>query len=133
MKKNIYIIPLLLLCTLMACCANGRERATPPQQTVNEKSNSITKDDSVAAINTALDIISKLEEVANLEKRYKINGKKAIILEMCPNKDFNYFWIQVGVSTTYRFEPIYNFYVAPKTYTVYFYNPQNDSIQSLTT
>ena len=131
MKKNICVISLLLLYMLMACSAKGRDPAKTPQQTMNEKSNSITKDDSVAAINTALDVISKLEEVINFEKRYIINGRKAIMLEMCPNKDFNYFWIQVGISTIYRFEPIYNFYVAPKTYTVYFYNPKNDSIQSL--
>ena len=60
MKKNICVISLLLLYMLMACSAKGRDPAKTPQQTMNEKSNSITKDDSVAAINTALDVISKL-------------------------------------------------------------------------
>ena len=45
-----------------------------------------------------------------------------------PNKETDYFWIQVGFSTSYRFEPIYNFYVSPKNCNVFFYDTTNDSV-----
>jgi hypothetical protein len=85
--------------------------------------------DSVIAVDSVLNIIYELDEVVNLEKRYKnINGNKSIILSEYPNDDFNYFWVQVGFSNEIRFETIYNFYLTPKNYSVYFYNTENDTI-----
>jgi hypothetical protein len=87
--------------------------------------------DSIAEIDTILEIVSKLPEVVKLEQRYNIDGNKSIILAECPNGDFNYFWVQVGVSTESRFETIYNFYLTPQNYLVYFYDTESDTIINL--
>ena len=76
----------------------------------------------------AMNIVSKLKEVIELERYYKVKGRKAIVLMQSPNKETPYFWIQVGFSTSYRFEPIYNFYVSSKNGSVFFYDTMTDSI-----
>ena len=49
----------------------------------------------------AMNIVSKLKEVIELERYYKVKGRKAIVLMQSPNKKTPYFWIQVGFSTSY--------------------------------
>jgi len=73
-------------------------------------------------------LVGKLQEVRELERDYKVKGRKAIVLMQSPDMDTPYFWIQVGFSTAYRFEPIYNFYVSPKKDSVFFYDTMTDSI-----
>jgi len=92
---------------------------------------SIATADSVIEVDSVLNIISKLNEVVNLEKRYKISGGKTIMLSEYPNNNFNYFWVQVGISNEIRFETIYNFYLTPKNHFVFFYDTENDTIISL--
>ena len=67
-------------------------------------------------------------ELCRMGGDIRVEGRKAIVLMQSPNKETPYFWIQVGFSTSYRFEPIYNFYVSPKDSSVFFYDTMTDSI-----
>ena len=90
-----------------------------PQAKVNEKNQGFKGWET---------LVSKLQEVIELERHYKVRGRKAIVLMQSPNMDTPYFWIQVGFSTPYRFELIYNFYVSQKNDSVFFYDTMTDSI-----
>jgi hypothetical protein len=127
MKK--IIISLITLC-LFACGTKGKNTNNKLQYNINERSIAMNND-SIVEIDTVLKIISELPEVIKLEQRYNIDGNKSIVLVECPNSNFNYFWVQVGVSTENRFEPIYNFYLTPKNHLIYFYDTENDTIITL--
>ena len=115
-----------VLFALFTCNAKNTKDLNHKINRVHKTTNVIA--DSSAAANKAISTVSNLQEVINLEPHYKLKGRKAIILMQRPNKATPYFWIQVGISTPYRFEPIYNFYVSPKNYHVFFYNTITDSI-----
>lgn len=129
MKKFIFV-HIAVYCILFACYGKGVQL-----QTHYKRNNDAEKECSTVPIvvdslevDKVMDIVSKLKEVIELERYYKIKGRKAIILMQSPNKETDYFWIQVGFSTSYRFEPIYNFYVSPKNGNVFFYDTTNDSV-----
>ena len=108
MKKLIFVY-ISIFCILLAC--HGKDI-----QSHYKNSHGSNKDGSSNSI------------VVELERHYKVKGRKAIVLMQSPNMDTPYFWIQVGFSTPYRFEPIYNFYVSQKNDSVFFYDTMTDSI-----
>ena len=127
MKKLIFVY-ISIFCILLACHGKDIQSHYKNSHGSNKdgSSNSIVVD--CLNVDKAMDIVSKLQEVIELERHYKVKGRKAIVLMQSPNKETPYFWIQVGFSTSYRFEPIYNFYVSPKKGSVFFYDTMTDSI-----
>jgi hypothetical protein len=78
-------------------------------------------------------IIKALPEVKGFNNRYnlkKLNKNLNIVINERPDKTFPYYWVQVGVSDQYQFQPIYNFYVKDDSQ-VFFYDTINDSIITL--
>ena len=131
---NNLIIILISLC-LFSCKTKKNNSNDKEQDSITFKQKDIlnvsVNNDSTIEIDTVLDIVSGLDEVANLEKRLNINGNKSIIILETPNTNFEYFLVQVGNSNGERFEPIYNFYITPKSHFIYFFDTLNDTIISL--
>ena len=127
MKKLIFVY-ISIFCILFACYGKDIQSHYKNSHGSNKdgSSNSIVVD--CLNVDKAMGIVSKLQEVIELERHYKVKGRKAIVLLQSPNMDTPYFWIQVGFSTPYRFEPIYNFYVSQKNDSVFFYDTMTDSI-----
>ena len=127
MKKLIFV-HISIFCILFACHGKGLQ----PRHKSNNDSNKDCRTASVVVdcleVGKVMGLVGKLQEVRELERDYKVKGRKAIVLMQSPDMDTPYFWIQVGFSTAYRFEPIYNFYVSPKKDSVFFYDTMTDSI-----
>jgi hypothetical protein len=51
-------------------------------------------------VDKVMGLVAKLQEVRDLERDYKVKGRKAIVLLQSPDMDTPYFWIQVGFSTS---------------------------------
>ena len=119
MKKFIFV-SIGVFCILFAC--HGKQ--THDKREYSSVSIAV---DSLG-VDEAMNVDGKLKEVVELERHRKTKGRKAIVLIQSPDKTTPYFWIQVGFSTSYRFEPIYNFYVSPKNGSVFFYDTMTDSI-----
>ena len=136
MRKNInnFIVILISLC-LFSCETKKNDTNKEKHDSTTFKQedilNVIIKNDNTIEADTVFNVICELNEVVNLEKRYNINGNKSVIIRETPNVNFDYFWVQVGNSNEERFEPLYNFYVTPKNYFIYFLDTQNDTIISL--
>ena len=127
MKKLIFVY-ISIFCILLACHGKNIQShyKNSHGSSKDGSSNSIVVD--CLNVDKARGIVSKLQEVIELERHYKVRGRKAIVLMQSPNMDTPYFWIQVGFSTPYRFELIYNFYVSQKNDSVFFYDTMTDSI-----
>ena len=119
MKKFIFV-SIGVFCILFAC--HGK------QTHYKRECSSVSIAVDSLGVDEAMDVVGKLKEVVELEHHRKTKGRKAIVQMQFPDKTTPYFWIQVGFSTSYRFEPIYNFYVSPKNGSVFFYDTMTDSI-----
>ena len=102
MKKFIFVY-IGTFCILFTCYGKGIRL-----QTYYKKNNDTDWEYNSASIvvdclgaDEAMNIVSKLKEVIELERYYKVKGRKAIVLMQSPNKKTPYFWIQVGFSTSY--------------------------------
>ena len=129
MKKFIFVY-IGIFCILFTCYGKGIRLQTHYKKNndTDREYNSVSIVVDCLGADEAINIVSKLKEVIELERYYKVKGRKAIVLMQSPNKETPYFWIQVGFSTSYRFEPIYNFYISPKNGSVFFYDTMTDSI-----
>jgi hypothetical protein len=79
-------------------------------------------------------IIEALPEVKSFNKRYdlkKLKKKIDIFIIERPGKTFPYYWVQVGVSDEYQFQPVYNFYIYKDNFQIGFYDTSTDSVISL--
>jgi hypothetical protein len=79
-------------------------------------------------------IIESIPEVKGFSKRYELkqqNKKLSIIINQRPSKTFNYYWVQVGSSDQYRYQPVYNFYINNKNFQINYYDTSTDSIITL--
>lgn len=83
---------------------------------------------------TLYSIIGNIVEVTKLIKKVNSespNRKPIIIINKRPNKEFLYYWVQVGIDNGIQFQPVYNFYVKKTNLEVSYYDAPNDSIMSL--
>jgi hypothetical protein len=135
MKKNINNLIILLISLYLFSCETKKDGTNNEERDkitfIQKEILNVSDINSTTEIDTVLNIISELNEVANLKKRHDINGNKSIIIVETPNVNFDYFWVQVGNSNKERFEPLYNFYVTPKNYFMYFLDTLNDTIISI--
>jgi hypothetical protein len=117
-----------IFCILFACHGKDIQSRHKNNNDSNKDCSSVSVVVDCLEVGKVMGLVGKLQEVRELERDYKVKGRKAIVLMQSPNMDTPYFWIQVGFSTSYRFEPIYNFYVSPKKGSVFFYDTMTDSI-----
>lgn len=127
MKKLIFVY-ISIFCILFACHGKDIQSRHKNNNDSNKDCSSVSVVVDCLEVGKVMGLVGKLQEVRELERDYKVKGRKAIVLMQSPNMDTPYFWIQVGFSTVYRFEPIYNFYVSPKKGSVFFYDTMTDSI-----
>ena len=127
MKKLIFVY-ISIFCILFACHGKDIQSRHKNNNDSNKDCSSVSVVVDCLEVGKVMGLVGKLQEVRELERDYKVKGRKAIVLLQSPNMDTPYFWIQVGFSTVYRFEPIYNFYVSPKKGSVFFYDTMTDSI-----
>jgi len=127
MKKLIFVY-ISIFCILFACHGKDIQSRHKNNNDSNKDCSSVSVVVDCLEVGKVMGLVGKLQEVRELERDYKVKGRKAIVLLQSPNIDTPYFWIQVGFSTSYRFEPIYNFYVSPKKGSVFFYDTMTDSI-----
>lgn len=127
MKKLIFV-HISIFCILFACHGKDIQSRHKNNNDSNKDCSSVSVVVDCLEVGKVMGLVGKLQEVRELERDYKVKGRKAIVLMQSPNMDTPYFWIQVGFSTSYRFEPIYNFYVSPKKGSVFFYDTMTDSI-----
>lgn len=127
MKKLIFVY-ISIFCILFACHGKDIQSRHKNNNDSNKDCSSVSVVVDCLEVGKVMGLVGKLQEVRELERDYKVKGRKAIVLMQSPNMDTPYFWIQVGFSTSYRFEPIYNFYVSPKKSSVFFYDTMTDSI-----
>ena len=127
MKKLIFVY-ISIFCILFASHGKDIQSRHKNNNDSNKDCSSVSVVVDCLEVGKVMGLVGKLQEVRELERDYKVKGRKAIVLLQSPNIDTPYFWIQVGFSTSYRFEPIYNFYVSPKKGSVFFYDTMTDSI-----
>ena len=127
MKKLIFV-HISIFCILFACHAKGLQSRHKSNNDSNKDCRTASVVVDCLEVDKVMGLVGKLQEVRELERDYKVKGRKAIVLMQSPKMDTPYFWIQVGFSTVYRFEPLYNFYVSPKKGSVFFYDTMTDSI-----
>ena len=127
MKKLIFVY-ISIFCILFACHGKDIQLRHKNNNDSNKDCSSVSVRVDCLEVGKVMGLVGKLQEVRELERDYKVKGRKVIVLLQSPNMDTPYFWIQVGFSTSYRFEPIYNFYVSPKKGSVFFYDTMTDSI-----
>lgn len=76
-------------------------------------------------------LVGKISEVKNLiasTNKTSPDKKVSIMIAQRPDVKFVYYWMQVGIDDKTRFQPVYNFYINPKTYNVTFYDTAKDSV-----
>ena len=127
MKKLIFV-HISIFCILFAYHGKGLQSRHKSNNDSNKDCRTASVVVDCLEVDKVMGLVGKLQEVRELERDYKVKGRKAIVLMQSPKMDTPYFWIQVGFSTVYRFEPIYNFYVSPKNGSVFFYDTMTDSI-----
>ena len=78
-------------------------------------------------------IYAKIESLPEVEKLVvaKRAGNKTIFIAQRPDKQFKYYWVQVGITHPDRFEPIYNFYVTPDKFDILYYDTEGDTTLTL--
>jgi hypothetical protein len=82
-------------------------------------------DDTLYALVGKIDEVKKLIETTN---KTSLDKKVSVMIAKRPDEKFPYYWVQVGVDDKNRFQPVYNFYVNPKTSDIKFYDTVNDSV-----
>ncbi len=99
--------------------------------TITESSNEVdTSFNITQKDDTLYNIIESISEVKDFIKKNNSknsNKKVDIIINKRPDKTFNYYWLQVGLSDKHLFQPVYNFYIKPESFQVLYYNTSADS------
>lgn len=96
--------------------------------TINENISNIEKEDTLYSLIGTIDEVKKLIKKTNSKSS---NQKVSIIISKKPDSGFAYYWMQVGIDDATRFQPVYNFYIDPKSYAMHYYDTANDSIITL--
>lgn len=138
MNPILYIFCLFLY---VSACKTKEVTENSVNKTTENNSKSIKTADTLRINNSVMsnyqdddtlyNIVSVLKEVkALIAKTNSIasNQKVNIIITKRPDKEFLYYWIQAGVDDGLRFQPVYNFYINPKSLIIFYYNTTNDSI-----
>jgi hypothetical protein len=86
--------------------------------------------DSIFTDHIIYNKIEAIPEVKNLSYK-KDSGKLSILIVQRPNNKFKFYWVQVGIIHSDRFEPIFNFYVRPRSFDIYYYDTTIDLIETL--
>ena len=133
---------LSLICTISQSC-NTQQGTTPKpgkgtdsSPMVHEVRDSTWKnsDSSITAFEDSLFImISDLTEVAQLRRRIADSAKQKMSIQIArpPDSLFKYYWFQVGIDDSFRFQPIYNFYIDVSHKRIFFYDTISDSLLTL--
>ena len=143
MSYKICIVVCIFSCLFCVACKPKETTITTPIETQKDSSpdsiiKPLKKADTSFKNNPQDDslynIIGSLTEVKDFIK--KTNSKKSdkkvnIIINQRPDKVFPYYWLQVGVSDQYRFQPVYNFYINDSNLQVNYYDTSTDSIITL--
>ena len=141
MNTILYLFWLFLnvsACKSKATNENGINKTTENNSKSVNTTDTVKKDNSVKGNyqqdDTLYNIISRLKEVKTLVEKTNSkssNQKVNIIINKKPDKEFLYYWLQAGVDDGSRFQPVYNFYISPKSFEIHYYNTANDSIITL--
>jgi hypothetical protein len=142
MSYKIYIIANIFSCLFCIACKPKKALNPIPVETrKNTSSNSIFK--PLKTVDTfqqnqqdekIYKIIGILPEVKKFNKRYnlkELDKKLNIIINERPDKAFPYYWVQVGVSDQYRFQPVYNFYLNKDDFQINYFDTSTDSVITL--
>jgi hypothetical protein len=120
----------------MSCKSNTREYREGDSLFVNQKQvlgDTVppNKGNVQDSLYTMIESISEVKLLAKKSIKSSSEKKVNIYISKQPSEGDNYFWVEVGLSDSIRFQPVYNFRVDPVTFEIKYYDTETDSIVTL--
>lgn len=128
------IVIFLFVCQLsLSCKSNSAKQSSEDSSQFNfakisEKDKPVGQSSNDDTLYTLVGKISEVKKLIASTNKTSPDKKVSIMITQRPDVKFVYYWMQVGIDDKIRFQPVYNFYINPKTYNVIFYDTAKDSL-----
>jgi hypothetical protein len=126
--KNIFHTSIVLVFVCFSCNLKPSKK-----ENIIKHRDSITKVQVADSIKNDSIVYSRIEALPESKELLKISKKTdpfSLIIWGRPGLSSPYYWVQVGLNHSERFEPVYNFYVTRK-FEVFYYDTLNDTTLTL--